>query len=326
MAPASIAVALRPGPCDSIGQNPDRPGPLAGPGKERNDVSQLGPPLPLAADAPPGQELCRHLAAPGGPGRAHDAAPGRQCGRCGPGRGDRAHRGGPHGNGLGSDCFALVWEGGQLHGFNGRAVRPGPGRRHALPAATDAGAGWDTVTVPGAVDGWRTLAAASAGSPLPTSSPGDALMPRRAFSSRRSSRLGGPTPRRSTPPFRFRPRLPPRRARPRAGTAFRPPLLAETLAEIARTEGESFYRGPLAERIAAAAAAAGGSLTAADLANHRAEWVTPLARPFAGVLVHELPPNGQGITVLIALGILERLGVERYPVDGWRASISRSRR
>jgi gamma-glutamyltranspeptidase/glutathione hydrolase len=43
--------------------------------------------------------------------------------------------------------------------------------------------------------------------------------------------------------------------------------------------------------------------------------VTPLSHTWNGVTLHELPPNGQGLTVLIALGILKRLEIEQYPVD-----------
>jgi len=53
----------------------------------------------------------------------------------------------------------------------------------------------------------------------------------------------------------------------------------------------------------------------ADLANFRPEWVTPIAKDFAGHTVHEIPPNGQGIAALMALGMLERLDLGRLPVD-----------
>jgi gamma-glutamyltranspeptidase / glutathione hydrolase len=46
-------------------------------------------------------------------------------------------------------------------------------------------------------------------------------------------------------------------------------------------------------------------MTLADLAEHEPEWVSPLAIDFQGVRIHELPPNGQGLAALIALGILD---------------------
>jgi gamma-glutamyltranspeptidase/glutathione hydrolase len=106
---------------------------------------------------------------------------------------------------------------------------------------------------------------------------------------------------------------------PRAGAMFRNPDLAATLEEIADSAGQSFYTGRVAARIAAAAAADGGAMTAADLAAHRSAWVEPLSLPFGPVMVHELPPNGQGLASLIALGILSRLGLERLSIDGVEA-------
>jgi gamma-glutamyltranspeptidase/glutathione hydrolase len=102
---------------------------------------------------------------------------------------------------------------------------------------------------------------------------------------------------------------------PQAGEVFRCPDQADTLAAIAESRGEAFYRGAIAEKIAACAAAEGGALTLADLAAHAADWVTPLSVDYRGVTLHELPPNGQGIAALIALGILKHFDLRRFPVD-----------
>jgi gamma-glutamyltranspeptidase/glutathione hydrolase len=56
-------------------------------------------------------------------------------------------------------------------------------------------------------------------------------------------------------------------------------------------------------------------MTAADLADYRPEWVETIAMDFAGHTVHQIPPNGQGIAALMALGMLEHLDVGRFPVD-----------
>ena len=61
-------------------------------------------------------------------------------------------------------------------------------------------------------------------------------------------------------------------------------------------------------RIAEAARAEGGALTLDDLAAHRPDWVEPLSVDYAGITLHELPPNGQGLAALLALGILRELG------------------
>ncbi|MCJ9713094.1 gamma-glutamyltransferase, partial [Bordetella hinzii] len=99
---------------------------------------------------------------------------------------------------------------------------------------------------------------------------------------------------------------------------------ARTLREIAETGGESFYRGALAEKIAAFARQTGGALTAEDLAAHRPEWVEPISQGFRGYRLHEIPPNGQGISALIALGLLEQFDLEamgRDSADYYHVSI-----
>ena len=114
---------------------------------------------------------------------------------------------------------------------------------------------------------------------------------------------------------------------PAPGTLFRNPNLAATLEELAATEGRSFYDGPLAARIAAAAARDGGLLDERDLDGHRSVWVEPLSLPFGDVVVHELPPNGQGLASLVALGVLARLGITELPRrPAPTRSICRSRR
>jgi gamma-glutamyltranspeptidase/glutathione hydrolase len=102
---------------------------------------------------------------------------------------------------------------------------------------------------------------------------------------------------------------------PRAGEWFQLPDLAASLEAIADTTGESFYRGELARRIVRAAAAEGGALSYDDLEAHAARWVEPIGLAFEDAVVHELPPNGQGLTTLIALGILRHLPIAAYGPD-----------
>jgi gamma-glutamyltranspeptidase/glutathione hydrolase len=106
---------------------------------------------------------------------------------------------------------------------------------------------------------------------------------------------------------------------PATGEQFRFAAAGRTLRRIAETRGEAFYRGEIAETMAAHAAANGGSMTAADLAGYAPEWVTPIRKDFAGHTVHEIPPNGQGIAALMALGMLDKLDVGRFPVDSVEA-------
>lgn len=220
-------------------------------------------------------------------------------------------------NGVGSDAFALVWDGDRLHGLNGSGRSPQAwtrarfARRRKMPAT-----GWDACTVPGAVHAWCTLWERFGSRPF-----AELLAPAIAY-----AREGFPVAPVTaqlwhdlTPQYRrfaeFRRVFLPGGRAPRAGERFRNPDLADTLAAIADTNGAALYGGFLAARLEAVAAAEGGAMTARDLADHRSDWVNPIAVKFAGTRVHELPPNGQGLASLIALGILERLQIGRFGVD-----------
>src|SRR5919109_1200314 len=103
---------------------------------------------------------------------------------------------------------------------------------------------------------------------------------------------------------------------PRAGEKFVFKKHASALEKIAATKGKAFYRGELAEKIEAAAKKQGGELSASDLAAHRPDWVKPLEIDYRGYTLHEIPPNGQGIVALIALGILGNFDLRSHSVDG----------
>ncbi|MBL8539747.1 MAG: gamma-glutamyltransferase family protein [Betaproteobacteria bacterium] len=223
----------------------------------------------------------------------------------------------PVSNGVGSDAFAMVWDGTTLHGLNASGRSPlawVPGRfagRRAMPET-----GWDSVTVPGAVSAWAALSARFGRLPFAT-----LFEPAIAY-----ARQGFPVSpvvamkwRKQVPLFADQPGfaeafLPGGRA-PAAGETFALPALAQTLDAIADTRGEAFYRGSLAEALVAHAAAHGGALTLADLDAHAVEWVAPIGIDYRGYTLHELPPSGQGIAALIALGILAHHDLAAHPVD-----------
>ena len=223
----------------------------------------------------------------------------------------------PNNNGLGSDAFAIVWDGSSLHGIDGSGRSPAgwtPDRFAGRPRMPDFG--WDSVTVPGAVSLWHALSSRFGALPF------EALFePAIAY-----ARDGFPVGPLSAQYWRFAERiyvdfpdfrahfLPDGRA-PRAGEIFRSPDTAATLEEIAASRGESFYRGALAARIVACAERAGGVLSAADLAAQHAERVDPIASAYRDVTLHEMPPSGQGLTAQIALGVLDRFEVSRLAPD-----------
>ena len=90
---------------------------------------------------------------------------------------------------------------------------------------------------------------------------------------------------------------------------------ATTLEQIARSHGESFYRGTLAEQIVAAAKRDGAAMSLHDLASHRADWVDTIHADYRGNALHEIPPNGQGLAALLALNILSQFSLREFPVD-----------
>jgi len=93
------------------------------------------------------------------------------------------------------------------------------------------------------------------------------------------------------------------------------PDQARTLRKIAETKGEAFYRGEIAQKIAAFARDHGAALTLDDLASHRPDWVEPIGIDYRGYTLHEIPPNGQGIAALIALGIMENFDMGALGAD-----------
>lgn len=224
----------------------------------------------------------------------------------------------PNMNGIGSDAFALVWDGDQLHGLNASGHSPtawAPERFAGLK--TMPVRGWDAVTVPGCVSAWVALSERFGRLPfnrlfddaIRYAQDGFAVPPIEAANwAKQAEELH------AYPDF-ARDFMPQGRA-PQAGEYFNFPNQANTLREIAETKGESFYRGRLAQKIAAHAKVQGGALTEDDLAAHQVDWVEPMQMEFHGFTLHEIPPSGQGISALIALGILKEIpGFASLPPD-----------
>lgn len=97
---------------------------------------------------------------------------------------------------------------------------------------------------------------------------------------------------------------------PKAGEIFRNPGLARTFKLVAERGALGFYQGPIAESMIGVIKEAGGCMTMDDLASHESTWENPISVDYRGLRVYECPPNGQGITALIALNILEGFDLE----------------
>ena len=228
----------------------------------------------------------------------------------------------PTSNGLGSDCFALVWVEAEkkLYGLNASGVAPA-----ALSAAlvrelghqTMPQAGWIPTMVPGAPAGWAELNRRFGTKPLP-----QLFAP--AISAAREGvpvqvnlepmweedarRIAAAMERDPSPHAYWWERFMKPDGTPyRAGDVFRWEEYAQTLEELAATGCESYYRGPLMEQIVAFSRATGGYFCEDDFRNYKPEWVEPISTDYKGYTVYEIPPNGHGITVLMALNLLKGL-------------------
>ncbi len=112
---------------------------------------------------------------------------------------------------------------------------------------------------------------------------------------------------------------------PRPGEVFCNPGLARTLKKVAEGGEAAFYQGEIAEAIAATVQRAGGCLSVDDLAAHTSTWEQPISTTYRSVRVWECPPNGQGLTALLGLNILEGFELAALPLSPQSASIWRSK-
>ncbi|MBV8982307.1 MAG: gamma-glutamyltransferase, partial [Acidimicrobiia bacterium] len=196
----------------------------------------------------------------------------------------------PMSTGVGGDIFCLVDDGHEVTAFNGSGAAP-------AAIATD---DWHdrspfTVTVPGVVDGWAQLSERYGRLGL------DRVLEPAIGLARHGFPLGATaslTWRAESKRWSGSPPLP---AHPPAGARITNPALADTLVAIATGGRDAHYQGEFGE----AAAGAVGHMTLDDLAGHRGEWVDPISTTYRGHEVVELPPNGQGAAVLVALNELE---------------------
>lgn len=243
----------------------------------------------------------------------------------------------PTSNGLGSDCFALVWmeKEKKLYGLNASGAAPAAlsaERVRALGFSEMPKAGWIPTLVPGAPAGWAELSRRFGTKPLPelfapairSAREGVPvavnLEPMWAEDSQRIGRAMAENP---APHAYWWEKFTKNGETYRAGDIFRWEEYAQTLEELAATNCESYYRGPLMEKMVAFSRETGGYFSEEDFRSYRPMWVEPISVDYKGYTVCEIPPNGHGITVLMALNILKGLDLspERERADTYHKII-----
>jgi len=222
-------------------------------------------------------------------------------------------------SGIGGDCFILYHEAasGKLHALNGSGRAPA-----AATAQTIRERGHDSmperdilaVTVPGAIDAWsqandkfgnldfaRLLQPA-----IHYAEQGYAVTPIIGAKWKKHEPLLASTPEASAA-FLLNGKA------PAVGSIHRQPDLARSLRIIAERGRDGFYEGEVAAEIVRYCDTLNGLLTLDDLASHRSEWVQPISSNYRGYDVFEIPPNGQGITTLMALNIIAQTDLSKLP-------------
>jgi gamma-glutamyltranspeptidase/glutathione hydrolase len=228
-------------------------------------------------------------------------------------------------NGIGSDAFTILWDGKKIVGLNASGKSPAAWTpEHFSQYKTMPTIGWDTVTVPGAVSSWVELwkkygqlnfkelfepaiKYARHGylvSPI-TSQVWNVM---KGFY-KKSSVADKQVLTQLADSFLINGKA------PKPGQLFKFPAQAQTLELIAETEGEAFYHGELAKKIVNHAKQTGGLISLEDLENHKPMWEKTLTMDYKGIILHELPPNGQGLIALIMLGILKKFDISSFQSD-----------
>ena len=228
----------------------------------------------------------------------------------------------PHMNGIGGDAFWLVFDGphGELRALNAAGRAAGAATREAYArhgTAMPVRGGPAALTVPGVVSGWGEVHRYSRqrlASPIEWKALfDDALAYARegvpVSAGQRRVTAATPALFDASAPAEVRRTLWPLFHPDAVGERLAQPALADTLAAVAAGGDEEFYRGALARRLAAGAAGVGSPLTAADLAEHRADWVEPLRVPYRGGHAVGFPPPTQGAAALEILALLEGFDV-----------------
>lgn len=224
-------------------------------------------------------------------------------------------------NGVGGDAFALVWDGKKLHGMNASGKSP---ELITLEEIKSMGykkiptEGVIPITVPGQVGGWIELSKKFGKLEFKELFTSAIDYARNGFIVQPLvSKLWGREYDRFKNSIDDNPFLDewfkvfaPNDMPLKAGELFKNPELAKSLEDIALTKGESFYNGVIAEKIDIFMKENKGYLRKKDLEKYKVQWVEPITTDFNNYTVAEIPPNGHGITVLMAINIFKNLSLD----------------
>lgn len=227
--------------------------------------------------------------------------------------------------GLGGDAFAIVWDGKTLQGLNASGYAPKAWdidyfkKKYGVDVNGLAKApkrGVDAITVPGVVAGWAALHERYGKLPF-----AELMEPAIEIAERGyavppvvAQKWAAAVPELKDQPGFAHTFMPHGRA-PNVGERFVFKDVAETLKRIGASNGRDLYEGEIAEKLVAFIREHGGAHTLEDFRQYRPEWVTPISKNYHGYTLHEIPPNGQGISALMALGILEHFDMASLKVD-----------
>jgi gamma-glutamyltranspeptidase / glutathione hydrolase len=225
----------------------------------------------------------------------------------------------PVSNGLGSDAFAIIWDGKQMHGLNASGTAPAAWdvayfeKKYAgvFPVR-----GVDSVTVPGAVAGWAAMHEKFGKLSFEHCLQPAIELAERGYgvTSITHQKWAAQVPLLQDQPGFAQAFMPKGRA-PHIGEKFIFTGAADTLRRIAATKGKDYYEGQTAQAIAAFCQKHGAAITTDDFKKYSVDWVKPLSQNYRGYTMHEIPPNGQGIAALMALGMLEHFDLSSHAVD-----------
>jgi gamma-glutamyltranspeptidase / glutathione hydrolase len=225
----------------------------------------------------------------------------------------------PTGNGIGGDLFIIYYDAksGTVHGLNASGWAPSG---LTVDLLTSKGIkqmpqrGIYSVTVPGVVAGWDAMRQKFGSKPFSELLAPAIYYAENGFplSENIARSWAGSVKMHSEHPNSRKTYLIDGTRAPRAGEVFRNPDLAGSLRLIAEKGRDGYYKGKTAEAILTISREQGGTMTAADLADFQAEWVTPIRTSYRGWNVYEIGPNTQGIAALMMLNLMEQYPLGEY--------------